>query len=66
MARISRIYPRSKFLEVQCKKCKNKQIIFSHASREVRCLVCNEVLALPKGGKAEIKCEILKVLENSL
>jgi len=54
---------KSKFLEVKCRKCKNKQIIFSHASREVRCLVCNEILALPKGGKAEIKGEILRILD---
>ncbi len=54
--------PESKFLRVQCKKCKNKQIIFNKASSVVKCLKCNEVLALPKGGKAEIKAKILDVL----
>lgn len=54
--------PESKFLRVQCKKCKNKQVIFSKASSVVKCLKCGEALALPKGGNAEIKAKILDVL----
>ncbi|MEM7819110.1 MAG: 30S ribosomal protein S27e [Candidatus Aenigmatarchaeota archaeon] len=54
--------PESRFLRIQCKKCKNKQIIFDKASSVVRCLKCGEILALPKGGKAEIKAKILDVL----
>jgi len=46
------------FFKVKC-KCKNEQIIFKKASSVVRCLVCNEVLAEPTGGHADIKAEIV-------
>lgn len=46
--------PRSYFVRVRCPRCGNEQVIFSHASRVVRCHVCEEVLARPRGGKAEI------------
>ena len=52
----------SKFIKVRCTKCKNEQIIFEKAATEVRCLVCNEVLATPCGGKALIKANVLEVL----
>jgi len=55
--------PKSKFLKVRCKKCKNEQIIFDMSSSEVKCLVCNSVLATPQGGKAKIESQILEVLE---
>ncbi|MFH1376102.1 MAG: 30S ribosomal protein S27e [Candidatus Woesearchaeota archaeon] len=55
--------PKSKFLKVRCSKCKNEQILFEKASNKIHCLVCNEVLAIPKGGKADIKANILEVLE---
>lgn len=54
--------PRSKFLKVKC-KCGNEQVVFSHASTRVTCLVCNTVLAEPQGGKAKILAKIVKVLE---
>ena len=53
----------SKFIKVRCKKCKNEQIIFQKASTVVKCLVCEEILATPKGGKAEIKSTVLEILE---
>ena len=53
----------SKFIKVRCKKCKNEQIIFQKASTVVKCLVCEEILATPKGGKAEIKATVLEILE---
>jgi len=46
--------PRSRFIRVKCNKCGNEQIIFDRASTVVRCLRCNEVLAVPTGGKAEL------------
>ena len=55
--------PKTKFIKVRCKKCKNEQIIFQNASTIIKCLVCNEILANPKGGKAEIKATILEILE---
>jgi small subunit ribosomal protein S27e len=54
--------PKSKFIKIRC-KCKNEQIIFEKASTTVKCLVCGEILATPKGGKAEIKTTVLEILE---
>ena len=52
----------SKFIKVRC-KCKNEQMIFEKASTVVRCLVCGEVLAVPTGGVAEIKGEVVESYE---
>ncbi len=54
---------KSKFVKVRCSKCKNEQIIFSNASNSVACLVCNEEMAKPSGGKAKISARVLEVLE---
>ena len=53
----------SKFIKVRCSKCKNEQNIFSKAATTVSCLICEEVLAQPTGGKSDIKARILEVLE---
>lgn len=53
---------KSKFIKVRCKKCKNEQIIFEKPSTEVKCLVCEEVLAKPTGGKAKIETNVLEIL----
>ena len=52
---------RGKFLMVKCKKCKNEQVIFNKASTKVKCLVCEALLADPRGGQAEIKTKVVKV-----
>ena len=54
--------PISKFIKVRC-KCKNEQIIFGKSSTEVKCLVCNQIIASPEGGKAKIKAKVIEVLE---
>ena len=54
----------SKFLRVNCKKCKNEQIIFNKAASTVKCLVCGNVLAQPKGGKADIKTKVVESVSN--
>lgn len=54
--------PKSKFIKVRCGKCKNEQIIFGNATSKVTCLVCQQVLAEPAGGKAVIKADVLEVL----
>jgi len=51
----------SRFIKVQCPKCKNEQIIFGNATTEVKCLICNELLAEPRGGKAKIKAKVIEV-----
>ncbi len=47
--------PNSRFLRVKCLDCENEQIIFDHASTEVKCLKCGKVLARPAGGKVRLE-----------
>ena len=49
------------FVKVKCSNCGNEQIIFLRASTVVSCNVCGSTLAVPTGGKAEIKGEIVEV-----
>lgn len=56
-------FPKSKFILVQCQKCKNKQVVFNKPSTVVKCLKCGEVLIEPSGGKGRLRrARILKVL----
>jgi len=55
--------PKSKFLQVRCPDCGNEQIICSHAASIVHCNICGAILAEPRGGKARIKGEIVRILE---
>lgn len=55
--------PESNFIKVKCGECNNEQTIFNRASGRVECLVCGEVLAEPKGGKVELKGELLEKIE---
>ena len=50
------------FVKVRCNKCKNEQNIFSTITTKVNCLVCNEVLAEPTGGKSMVHAKILEIL----
>jgi len=51
-----------RFIKTRCQACKNEQIIFEGATTIVKCLICDVVLAEPKGGKAEIKARVVEVL----
>jgi len=53
--------PKSKFVRVICKKCKNEQVIFSKVANIVKCLNCGEILAEPTGGEAYIKAKVLEM-----
>jgi small subunit ribosomal protein S27e len=53
---------KSKFIKVRCKKCKNEQIIFEKSASKVNCLVCQELISTPTGGKSEIKATQLEVI----
>jgi len=55
--------PKSKFVKVHCEKCKNEQVIFERAPRDVHCLICNEVLGTRTGGKLKITAKVIEVLE---
>ena len=54
--------PESKFIKLRCPKCKNEQIVFGKSASEVKCLVCEKVLAEPSGGKTRVKARVLEVL----
>jgi len=53
---------RKRFIKVRCQACKNEQNMFEGATTEVKCLICNAVIAKPKGGKAELKARLVEVL----
>jgi len=55
--------PRSKFLEVECRKCKEKSIVFNKAATKIVCDKCGEELALPTGGYTLVLGKVLRVLE---
>jgi small subunit ribosomal protein S27e len=54
--------PSSKFIKLRCPKCKNEQIVFGKSASEVKCLVCEKVIADPTGGKTRVKARVLEVL----
>ncbi len=49
-----------KFLRVRC-KCKNEQVIFEKPASAIKCLVCKEVIAVPSGGRADIRAKVLGI-----
>lgn len=53
---------RNRFIKVRCQGCKNEQTIFEGATTKVKCLICDAILAEPKGGKADIKARVVEVL----
>ena len=55
--------PDSTFIKVRCKDCENEQVLFNKASTVVSCHICGSKLAIPDGGKAKIKAEVLEVIE---
>ena len=54
--------PKSNFVRVICKKCKNEQIIYNKVATYVKCLKCGEVLAEPTGGEAFVKGKLMQSL----
>lgn len=53
---------KNRFIKVRCQGCKNEQNIFEGATTQVKCLICDVVIAEPRGGKADIKARIVEVL----
>ncbi|MFA7707323.1 MAG: 30S ribosomal protein S27e [Candidatus Pacearchaeota archaeon] len=53
---------KNRFIKVRCQSCKNEQNIFEGATTKVKCLICDTVLAEPRGGKAEISARVVEVL----
>lgn len=52
--------PTSEFIQVECPDCNKVQRVFSHASTQVHCQVCNCLLAKPAGGKCKILGKIVE------
>ena len=50
------------FIKIKCADCGNEQITFKKAATTVTCHVCGATLVRPKGGNAEIKGEVVEVL----
>jgi small subunit ribosomal protein S27e len=57
---------RSKFLKVRCTDCGNEQVLFDSTNSKVSCTVCGSTLAVPRGGKADIKAEIIGRIDTDL
>ena len=55
--------PESRFIKVRCLDCENEQVLFNKASTVVSCHICGSKLAVPSGGKAQIKGKILETIE---
>jgi small subunit ribosomal protein S27e len=51
---------KSRFLKVNCVKCKNEQIVFNKPASSVKCLVCGEELVEPTGGKGKVKTKVVQ------
>ena len=56
----------SRFVRVKCNDCGNEQILFDRAASKVKCLACDKILAEPTGGKADIKTEVLGVVDRDV
>jgi small subunit ribosomal protein S27e len=55
--------PKTKFLQIECPKCGNKQVTFSAPASVVKCLVCENELAASTGSKINLKSKVVRILE---
>jgi len=55
----------SRYFKVKCRDCGNEQPVFDKCQSVITCLVCGASLSKPRGGAAEIKAEILGVLDTA-
>lgn len=54
--------PKSRFVHVMCKKCKNEQVIYNKAATVIKCTGCGEEIAKPTGGEILVTAKVLEVL----
>jgi len=54
---------REKFVIIRCPDCGNEQPVYTKASTQVKCLVCGKTLAVPTGGKAELKGTVVRTAD---
>lgn len=55
--------PKSRFLRVRCSSCGNEQVVFGSPASLVKCVVCENTLAIPRSGKGRVSTTIIEVLE---
>jgi small subunit ribosomal protein S27e len=55
--------PNSAFLNIQCSKCGENNIVYSHTTSNIYCKSCNEMLAERSGGKAKINGNLTGTLD---
>ena len=56
---------KSQFVRVKCNDCENEQTLFTKVAMEVKCNICGATLATPSGGIADIKADIVGVLDKN-
>jgi small subunit ribosomal protein S27e len=55
--------PRSNFLSVQCTKCEEQRVIFSHTTMDLFCKSCGELIAKKTGARANILGKIINTID---
>ena len=55
--------PRSNFLSVQCTKCEEQKVIFSHTTMDLFCKSCDELIAKKTGARANILGKIINTID---
>lgn len=54
----------STFYKVECPKCKEICIVYSHVATKINCRKCNTLLAEPTGGRSAIYGKVVENLEH--
>jgi small subunit ribosomal protein S27e len=55
--------PRSNFVSVQCEKCGEQAIVFTHTTADIPCKKCGELIAERSGSKAIILGKVLGTMD---
>ncbi|MDX1595589.1 MAG: 30S ribosomal protein S27e [Nitrosopumilaceae archaeon] len=51
--------PSSKFQKVNCNECGEQQVVYSHATTEIACNSCGNIISQSTGSKAKINGKVL-------
>jgi len=55
--------PGSAFILVKCSNCGNEQVLFSSSTIDIKCKICDSLIAQRTGGKAKILGSVLERLD---
>jgi len=55
---------RSRFLNIKCQDCGNEQVTFNKSNTMITCVICGATLVKPGAGKAEIRGNVIGVLDH--